>query len=134
MLERLVAGLEEDAVLRVADLGFAWGEAEKGRVEHLHLLQDRHRLHIVGVGDGGLADAGVEQFLIRKGFDRFRAVDQVLPELLDIPCSRKMAGHPYDGDAVRLIHMVHESCLLCFEDSVPAVRRFRARARASIRC
>ncbi|RYE86348.1 MAG: hypothetical protein EOO78_37220, partial [Oxalobacteraceae bacterium] len=86
MLDRFPRALQEQALLRVHELGLACRHAEELGVEHLEAGQHRGGLDIVLVGDHRAVDAGRGQLLVADRVDRIDTVAQVAPELVEIVC------------------------------------------------
>jgi hypothetical protein len=106
----LPAGLQEEALLRVHDLGLFRVDAEEGRVEHVDVVEDAPRANVGRVFPFLRGDAGVEGFGAEEG-DALLAVAEVSPELLDRPGPGKAPGHGDDGDAVQAVAGAGEALL-----------------------
>ena len=110
VVEGMPAAFEEQAMLRIEQLGFARHDAEEGGVE------------LVDAGDDGAGgDVVVErqeasavgdfEFVGGEAGDRFYPGFQIFPELADVTGAGESAGHPDDGDASGRVwlHVSHEA-------------------------
>ena len=91
-LQAFPADFQEDALLRVHQVGFFRVDAEECGVEVLDAVDHATGAHIGGVGTQRSTDAGVEFGLGEKA-DRVAAGNEVVPELLDVGGAGKAAGH-----------------------------------------
>jgi hypothetical protein len=104
VLERLPGELEEDALLRVGELGFARADLEEAGVEVALVGQVEAGLDVARVGEQRGVDAGLEQLLVRPEGQRLDPVAQVAPELADVGGAGEAARHADDRDRGILGH------------------------------
>ena len=97
LLKALPGQFQEDALLRVHQLGFARADAEEGSIEARHVVEHAACRHVVGVAGEAGGQGGI-QFLGPEMTDAVTAGDQVLPEFLDTGRPREAACHADDGD------------------------------------
>jgi hypothetical protein len=101
VLQRLPGALQQQAVLRIDDLGLAGREPEETGVEELGTVDDGARPDVGRVRQQIGRDAGRPQLRLGEEGDRLDARDEVLPETFDVPGAREPARHADDGNAVR---------------------------------
>ncbi len=99
VLERGVADLDEDPLLRVGDLRLARVVAEVLGVEALDVVHERHQPHVVRVGDARLRQAVRPEPVGLQLGERLDAVHEVPPELVDVGRAGEPPRHPDDRHA-----------------------------------
>ena len=100
VLQRGVAGLQEQPVLRVGDLGLAGGHPEQAGVELVVAVHERGTVDPARVVDLLRLGAAGELLLAGQLGRRLHAVDQVAPELVDVGRAGEAGGEPDDGDGL----------------------------------
>ena len=108
VLQRLPGTLEEEAMLRIHQLGFPRGVAEEGRVEELDPRQPGRRLDIAGILQDRSLDPSRQQLLVAERVDRLDSPRQVAPVLVQVASAGETSRHSDDGDA-REIGLVSRS-------------------------
>src|SRR6476620_6179407 len=86
------------AMLGIHDRGVTRTEAKKMRLELINAVENRCSFNVVGIRDVFRTDAGCQKFFIGEAPNTFNAVAEVVPELADVPRTRKSSGHSDDGD------------------------------------
>ena len=102
LLKALPGQFQEDALLRVHQLGFAWADAEEGGIKARCVVEHAACRHVVGVAGEAGGQGGV-QFLRPEMTDAITAGNQVLPEFLDAGGAREAPGHADDGDGALVL-------------------------------
>ena len=102
LLKALPGQFQEDALLRVHQLGFAWADAEEGGIKARCVVEHAACRHVVGVAGEAGGQGGV-QLLGPEMTDAVTAGDQVLPEFLDAGGAREAACHANDGDGALVL-------------------------------
>ena len=85
---------EEQPVLRVGLLGLARTNPEERGIELIGVRQDRAGLYVVRIAQQGRVVARSDQFLIGERSNRFDAVTQITPELIDVRRAGKRPAMP----------------------------------------
>src|SRR5579883_1042739 len=98
MLQSFPTAFEEEAMLRVHQFRLTRAIAEEGRVKVLDIVEDRARLHIVGITNLRQFHARRQQLFFGKEGDGFHAIAQVLPELFEGIGAREATSHADDRD------------------------------------
>ncbi len=129
VLEGVIGGLQEQALLRVCHPRGVRGHPEEFRVELLDSLQGGRPAHVAWIGQRLRADPSRRQRLLGEGDDGFLTAAQVVPELRHGIGAGKPSRHPDHRDRVvrHLIRGVH-----CHSD--PFRLRCTAPRRARARC
>src|SRR6185312_6251469 len=99
VLERFPGALEEHALLRVGELGFARIHAEEIGVELLDVGQNRTGTHEIRRTPHRLVE-GVLELGLAETADRLDAGDEIAPELLGVTRAGEASGEAHDGDRV----------------------------------
>ncbi len=119
--QRFPSALEEQAVLRIEELGFARAEAEEERVEPVCVFEHDARADVVGAREKRGIHACRDQLIVGEDGDRLHAVADVLPERVDRSRARKTTRETDDGDlgtvewsrVTRIAHRVAFSASRC---------------------
>jgi hypothetical protein len=110
VLHGFPGALEEDPLLRVHDLRLARAVAEELRVEEVGAGEHAACPDVAGVGEQVVRDAVGAQLVVGEEGDRFDAVAEVAPQLVDAGGAGKAPGHADDRDleprpaVVALVH------------------------------
>ena len=91
---------QKNALLRIKQGGFLGGKTEKGRVEPVDVVDDAGFRNVGRVLEKCLGHAVSAKRLPVEGAHRGDAAAKVVPELVDVPGSRKAAGHADDCDGL----------------------------------
>ena len=102
LLKALPGQFQEDALLRIHQLGFARADAEEGCIETRCVVEHAACGHVVGVAGEAGGQGGI-QLLRPEMTDAVTAGDQVLPEFLDAGSTREAACHANDGDGALVL-------------------------------
>ena len=102
LLKALPGQFQEDALLRIHQLGFARADAEEGCIETRCVVEHAACGHVVGVAGEAGGQGGI-QLLRPEMTDAVTAGDQVLPEFLDAGSAREAACHADDGDGALVL-------------------------------
>ena len=102
VLQALPGQLQEDALLRIHQLGFARADAEEGGIEAGGIVEHAAGRHVIRVAGQRGRQRGVE-LLGPEMTDAVLAGDQVLPEFVDAGGAGKAPGHADDGDGTRVV-------------------------------
>ena len=101
--------LEEDAMLRIGELGFTPAHPEEGCIEGVVAIHDGPRVDEVRVGRVG---PGGTQLGLAEWPDRFDAPAQVVPEALDVGRARESSRHADDGNLLQGLVIRHARVLV----------------------
>ena len=99
-LQRLPGAFQQDALLRIGDLGLAGGIAKKFCIKLINIGNDGIGFDVVRMVDQFRGDTGAQQFFRAKKGDRIHAITQILPEFRDVVGAWKATGHADNGDPV----------------------------------
>ena len=102
VLKALPGQFQEDALLRIHQLRFAWADAEEGGVKARHVVEHAACCHVVGIAGEAGGQRGI-QLVGSEMTDAVTAGDQVLPEFLDAGRAREAPGHTNDGDGALVL-------------------------------
>ena len=98
MFQRRPCDLQEYAVLRIHDLRLARVDAEEPGVEQLRVLKHAPGFDVVGILGEGRIHASRDHLLFAEGTDRLHAIDEVLPELIQITGAGESSRHADNSD------------------------------------
>src|SRR5882672_1139452 len=98
VFESFPGTLEKMAMLGIHNGGITRTEAKKRRIELINATENWRSFDVVGIRDVFRADAGGQKFFIGETPNAFNAVTKVVPELADVPRTRKSSGHSNDAD------------------------------------
>jgi hypothetical protein len=110
-LQRLPGALQEQALLRVHDLGLAGVVAEERRIEQLNPIQKPAGRHILRVVAQRRVARQRPVLGRHEEADRLDAAAQVAPELLDAAGAGEPAGHADDRDALQYLLLAHRAII-----------------------
>ena len=94
VFERLPRGLQEQALLRIEDLGLARGVAEEAGVEEVDPVEHRLGADVPRPGEQRGVDPGLHQLLLREEGDQLGAGGELLPEVLQVARPREPPRQP----------------------------------------
>ncbi len=122
IFQRLPRAFEEDTMLRVKQVRFAWVQPEEAGVEQISSLENAARIDVIWPLFRSINSCG-NQLLVGEEGNAFHAVAQITPKLVDVARVRKAPGHADNGKAVFSrgfgIHAI--TAALCFWPRLAAV-------------
>ncbi len=107
--ERFPGALQEQAVLGIGDHRLARRHAEELRIKQLDLVECGSGGHVIGTTKEVGRHTGREQFFGGEEANRLDAVDQVLPELIQVASARESPRHSDDRDRMPALGNWHIS-------------------------